>query len=127
LANSPAFKLGHTNSVVNAAIRNRHNRSIMMMAVQHAKSIPRVLRNNLSLLAVGKFQDAAYATDDLYEMVSAFLSKEQFRNLYEAATSKPHGFLCVDCDTKRTTRNFEQELTLTSSSLPDSEGLEGQL
>jgi hypothetical protein len=125
LANSPAFKLGHNNSVVNAAIRNRHNRAIMIMAVQHAKSIPRVLRNNLSLLAVGKFQDSAYATEDLYEMVSAFLSKEQFVNLYDAATAKKHGFLCVDCDTKRTTRNFEQELTLneSASSLADSERL----
>jgi hypothetical protein len=122
LANSPAFKLGHSNTVVNAAIRNRHNRAIMFMAVQHAKSIPRVLRNNLSLLAVGKFQDSGYATDDLYEMVSAFLSKDQFKELYEAATSKPHGFLCVDVDTKRTTRNFEQELTLDNST-PNAESL----
>jgi hypothetical protein len=115
LANSPAFKIGSSNSFTNACIRNRHNRCCMMLCVQHAKSIPRILRHNISLLAVGKFSTTSYAIDDLYEFVSAFLTEEQFTKLYEAATSHPHGFCCICSDSKKVTRNFEHELTLSSS------------
>jgi hypothetical protein len=110
LANSAAYKPGSNNSLTNAAIRNRHNRCCMIMAVQHAKSVPKVLRQNISLLAIGKFASAEYILDDLYELVSAFLTQEQFMRVYEQATSEDHGFLCCDIDTKRITRNFEVEL-----------------
>jgi hypothetical protein len=85
LANSPAFKLGSSNSFSNACIRNRHNRCCMILAVQHSKSIPRILRQNVSLLAIGKFADAEYALSDLYEFVSAFIREEEFKALYEKA------------------------------------------
>jgi hypothetical protein len=115
LANSQAFKLGSTNSFSNSCIRNRHNRCCMILAVQHAKSIPRILRHNVSLLAIGKFADAEYGITDLYEFVSSFLKEDEFKALYEAATSQPHGFLCIDCDQKKVTRNFENELSYSES------------
>jgi hypothetical protein len=118
LANSPAFKIGSSNSFTNACIRNRHNRCCMMLCVQHAKSIPRILRHNISLLAVGKFSTTSYAIDDLYEFVSAFLTEEEFTKMYEAATSQVHGFCCIDAESKRVTRNFEHELTLNSPPEP---------
>jgi hypothetical protein len=110
LANSAAYKPGSNNSLTNAMIRNRHNRTCAIMAVQHVKSVPKVLRQNISLLAIGKFASSEYILDDLYELVSAFLTQEQFMRVYEQATSEPHGFLCCDIDTKRVTRNFEVEL-----------------
>jgi hypothetical protein len=113
LANSVAFKLGSSNTFTNSAIRNRHFRCCMILCVQHAKSIPRILRHNVSLLAIGKFADSEYGITDLYEFVSSFLTEEQFTALYEKATSEPRGFLCVDCDSKRVTRNFENELIYT--------------
>jgi hypothetical protein len=117
LANSPAYKLGNNNSFVNACIRNRHNRTCIAMAVQHAKSIPRVLRHNISLLAIGKFADTSYGLSDLYEFVSSFLEEDEFQALYEQASSEDHGFFCVDCDTKRVTRNFENQLSYSQSAL----------
>jgi hypothetical protein len=111
LANSSAFKLGSTNTFSNSCIRNRHNRCCMILAVQHAKSIPRILRHNVSLLAIGKFADAEYGISDLYEFVSSFLTEEQFKAFYESATSNPRGFLCIDCDQKKVTQNFENELS----------------
>jgi hypothetical protein len=117
LANSPAYKLGSTNSFVNACIRNRHNRTCIAMAVQHAKSIPRVLRQNISLLAIGKFADSSYGLSDLYEFCSSFLKEDEFQALYEQATSVDHGFLCLDVDSKRVTRNFENQLSYSQSAL----------
>jgi hypothetical protein len=92
----------------------------MLLCVQHAKSIPRILRHNISLLAVGKFSTTSYAIDDLYEFVSAFLTEDEFTKLYEAATSQSHGFACFDADSKKVTRNFEHELTLSSAGQPES-------
>jgi hypothetical protein len=110
LANSTAFKLGSSNTFTNSCIRNRHNRCCIILAVQHAKSIPRILRHNVSLLAIGKFADSDYGISDLYEFVSSFLTEDEFKALYEQATLQPRGFLCIDCDSKRMTRNFENEL-----------------
>jgi hypothetical protein len=110
LANSSAYKLGSSNTFCNSCIRNRHNRCCMLLLVQHAKSIPRILRHNVSLLAIGRFADSSYGISDLYEFVSSFLKEDEFKTLYEKAIEQPHGFLCIDTDSQRVTRNFENEL-----------------
>jgi hypothetical protein len=90
LAGSPAYKHGN-NSVIQAALGNRHARCNIVMATQHSKAIPKALRNNLGLLAIGKFADTGYALDDLYEMVSSFLTP---RSLRGSTVSHYCNYLC---------------------------------
>jgi hypothetical protein len=74
--------------------------------------IPKTIRLNANLIALFKFSNKNTILDDIYPTMSAFITKEQFKNLYDYATEKPHDSLVIDTTQGRPTfqKNFESVL-----------------
>lgn len=112
LGETSTFMRGSKNFLTNFLLRNRHVRCCVLLLVQSAKALPPAVRQNCSLVAVSQFADEKYL-EQIAELVSAFLGWDDFLELYRHATRDRHGFLCIDTESHRITRNFTQELHLS--------------
>jgi hypothetical protein len=97
---SGIFKNGKS-YFTNICIKNRHNSSVnipmnILIAVQQIFNIPKTIRLNANVICLFKFGNKSTILDDLYPLVSAWTTPEQFEVLYDKATEQEHGCLIID-------------------------------
>ena len=89
------FKNGRS-LFTNLCIRNRHiTPSNIIISTQSMMMIPKTIRLNANLIALFKFANKNTILDDIYPTMSAFITEEQFKNLYDYATEQPHDSLVI--------------------------------
>lgn len=93
---SNIFKNGKS-AFTNLVIRNRHIiPGNIIIATQNIMQIPKTIRLNANLIAMFKFANKQAVMDDIYPVVSAYISEEKLMELYDHATSEPHSALVID-------------------------------
>ena len=56
----------------------------------------KTIRLNANLIALFKFANKESILDDVYPTVSAYITEDKFKELYEHATEEPHNALVID-------------------------------
>ena len=109
------FKNGKS-AFTNLCIRNRHIiPGNIIIAIQSIMSVPKTIRLNANLLALFKFADSNKVLEDVYPLFSAFVREDQFKELYEYATTEPHDALVIDATRGKPIfkKNFDKVLNLS--------------
>ena len=77
-------------------------------------NVPKTIRLNANLLALFKFSDYETVLEDVYPLFSAFVKEEQFKELYEHATSEPHSAFVIDATKGKPIfkKNFDKVLNI---------------
>jgi hypothetical protein len=90
------FKNGKS-AFTNLVIRNRHIiPGNVIIATQSIMTVPKTIRLNANLIAMFKFANKQAVLNDIYPVVSAYVTEEKLMELYEYATSEPHSALVID-------------------------------
>ena len=108
------FKNGRS-AFTNLCIRNRHIiPGNIIIAIQSIMNVPKTIRLNANLLALFKFSDYETILEDVYPLFSAFVKEEQFKELYEHATSEPHSAFVIDATKGKPIfkKNFDKVLNI---------------
>jgi len=108
------FKNGRS-LFTNLCIRNRHiTPSNIIISTQSMMMIPKTIRLNANLIALFKFANKNTILDDIYPTMSAFITEEQFKNLYDYATDESYNALVIDATKGRPIfkKNFESILKI---------------
>jgi hypothetical protein len=58
--------------------------------------IPKTIRLNSNLIVLFKFANKQQVIEDIYAVVSAYVTPEKLMHLYEYATAEPHDALVID-------------------------------
>ena len=118
---SGIFKNGKS-YFTNICIKNRHNSSVnipmnILIAVQSIMNIPKTIRLNANVICLFKFGNKKVILDDLYPLVSAWTTPDEFGALYDKATEEEHGCLIVDITKGRPIfkKNWSTNLILKNS------------
>ena len=110
LVGSAAFKQGKS-ALTHLVVNGRHLATNVAILVQSPKAVPKTIRANVQIWVLFRFGSKAVRSD-LYEEVGT-LSEQQFEELYEFATSKPHSALVIDftqSEANRYKRNFDEQI-----------------
>jgi hypothetical protein len=97
----------------NLVIRNRHIiPGNVIIATQSIMTVPKTIRLNANLIAMFKFANKQAVINDIYPVVSAYVTEEKLMELYEYATSEPHSALVIDGTRDKIVfkRNFDKLL-----------------
>ena len=109
---SPALMGRGARRLANFALMHRHTGQLkagsalgcsLLFNVQSYKThggLPKAVRNNLTLLLLGKMTSAK-DLQAIYEEMAGEVSQETFYRIYEQATSEPFGFLFLDMHPKK--------------------------
>jgi hypothetical protein len=93
---SNIFKNGRS-AFTNLVIRNRHViAGNIIIATQSIMQIPKTIRLNSNLIVMFKFANKQAVINDVYPVVSAYVTEEKLMELYEYATSENHSALVID-------------------------------
>jgi hypothetical protein len=68
----------------------------IIICVQQIFNIPKTIRLNANVICLFKYGNKKVILDDLYILVSAWTTPEEFEEYYNIATSEPHGSLIID-------------------------------
>jgi hypothetical protein len=110
------FKNGRS-AFTNLVIRNRHIiPGNVIIATQSIMTVPKTIRLNANLIAMFKFANKQAVINDIYPVVSAYVTEDQLMELYEYATSEPHSALVIDGTRSKIVfkKNFDKILDLHS-------------
>lgn len=107
----------------NIVIKNRHNSDYnipmnIIMCVQQIFNLPKTIRLNANVICLFKYGNKKVILDDLYTLVSAWATPEEFEAYYDKATSTDHGCLIVDITKGKPIfkKGWETNLVLKNSS-----------
>lgn len=89
LAGLKAFS-SQNSVLVNMCIRNRHKRICVYILSQSGNQIPKIVRNNCSLLLLWKFSNIQMVLDDLADLCGSALLPEEFMALYNHCVKEKH-------------------------------------
>ena len=109
---SNIFKNGRS-QFTNLCIRNRHLiPGNIIIASQSIMQIPKTIRLNSNLIVMFKFANKQAVINDVYPVVSAYVTEEKLMELYEHATSENHSALVIDSTSSKIIfkKNFDKLL-----------------
>ena len=93
---SNIFKNGKS-AFTNLVTKNRHvTPGNIIIATQAIMQIPKTIRLNSNLIVLFKFANKKQVIDDIYPVVSAYVTEDQLMELYNHATAEPHDTLVID-------------------------------
>lgn len=93
---SNAFSSKRGNTLLKSVLNGRHYGCNIFICSQNLKSINKAIRNNTELFMLFKCCSQKIILDDLYEEISALVTKEQFMEIYTYATEGEHDCLVID-------------------------------
>jgi hypothetical protein len=78
--------------------------------------IPKTIRLNANLIVMFKFANKQSILDDIYPVISSYVTEEQFKELYEYSTLEPHNALVIDHTNGsiKFKKNFDKLLTFNT-------------
>jgi hypothetical protein len=93
---SSVFKNGRS-AFTNLCIRNRHViPGNIIIGIQSIMQVPKTIRLNSNLIVMFKFANKQAVINDVYPVVSAYVTENELMDLYEHATVEPHSALVID-------------------------------
>jgi hypothetical protein len=93
---SSIFKNGRS-AFTNLVIRNRHvSPGNVIIACQSIMAVPKTIRLNSNLIVMFKFANKQAVINDIYPVVSAYVTEDELLQLYEHATAEAHDALVID-------------------------------
>jgi hypothetical protein len=93
---SNIFKNGRS-AFTNLVIRNRHIiPGNIIIASQSIMQVPKTIRLNSNLIVLFKFANKKSVIQDVFPVVSAYVTEEKLLQLYEHATKEAHDALVID-------------------------------
>ena len=93
---SSVFKNGRS-AFTNLCIRNRHViPGNIIIGTQSIMQVPKTIRLNSNLIVMFKFANKQAVINDVYPVVSAYVTEEKLLELYEYATKEAHDALVID-------------------------------
>ena len=113
------FKQGKS-PFTNLCIRNRHViPGNIIISTQSMMAIPKTIRLNANLIVMFKFANKQSVINDIYPVVSAYITEEQLTELYEYATEEPHDALVIDGTHGKIVfkKNFDKLLSFSSDTV----------
>lgn len=113
---SNIFKNGRS-AFTNLVTRNRHvTPGNIIIATQAVMQIPKTIRLNSNLIVLFKFANKKQVIDDIYPVVSAYVTPDELMELYEYATAEPHNALVIDGTGSKIIfkKNFDKLLELNT-------------
>lgn len=113
---SPCFRLSRNNAFSGFTLNSRHYWTNIVLLSQRAKQIPPIIRSNLSLVAIFRTMSEKLLLEEVFPIVDALVSEEQFLALYDVATQE-NKYDCLLIDTmaekgKEFRKNLNQVLQL---------------
>jgi predicted house-cleaning noncanonical NTP pyrophosphatase (MazG superfamily) len=119
IGSNDCFKKGNS-LISNLTIKHRHLGINIIYTTQNPKSIPNIIRNNIDIFVLYKFANTKMVLEKIYEECSAFLTEEQFEELYMHAVKEPHNALVIDThpatiNENRIKKNFDIVLSLNGN------------
>jgi predicted house-cleaning noncanonical NTP pyrophosphatase (MazG superfamily) len=119
IGSNDCFKKGNS-LISNLTIKHRHLGINLIFTTQNPKSIPNIIRNNIDIFVLYKFANTKMVLEKIYEECSAFLTEEQFEELYMHAVKEPHNALVIDthpttANENRIKKNFDIVLSLNGN------------
>ena len=108
------FKNGRS-LFTNLCIRNRHvTPSNIIISTQSMMMIPKTIRLNANLIVLFKFANKNIILDDIYPTMSAFITEQEFKDLYDYATDESYNALVIDATKGKPIfkKNFESILQI---------------
>jgi hypothetical protein len=113
------------NQFINLCLRNRHYNCMIMNCTQSWKSgMPKALRQNSSIIGIGRLKDE-HLIKDIYDEVSDDLSWPEFRPLFEKGTEDPYTFFMILQDFPREEGKYRKNLDEILSPAMLKNGFEG--
>ena len=75
-------------------------------------AVPKTIRLNSNLIVMFKFANKQAVIEDIYPVVSAYITEEKLMELYEYATAEPHDALVIDATSNKIVfkKNFDKLL-----------------
>lgn len=77
-------------------ISNRHLGLNVVMCFQSYKAVPKVIRAQLDVYAIGRINDDKLVEEIYYEVAGNELKKDEFVNMFEDIHRDPYRFLVID-------------------------------
>lgn len=106
----------------NVVIKNRHNSEYnipmnIIICVQQLFNIPKTIRLNANVICLFRYGNKKVVLDDLYALVSAWTTPEEFEKLYDKATEPDYGCLVIDLTKGKPIfkRGWDTNLTLSKN------------
>ena len=95
ISDSNIFNQKRSSFISNLVIKHRHYEINLLFTTQHLKAMPKIIRNNTDILQF--FKSSSNKTiDEMYEMVSNNLTKNEFLQLFEYSTAEKYSSLIVN-------------------------------
>jgi hypothetical protein len=114
-SHSRLYSGGTNNRFINLCLRNRHYNCMIMNCTQSWKTgMPRALRQNSSIIGIGRIKDE-HLIKDIYDECSDDLTYEEFRPLFEKGTEDPHDFFMMLQDFPREEGKYRKNLDIILS------------
>jgi hypothetical protein len=110
------FKNGRS-VFTNLCIRNRHiTPSNIIISTQAMMMIPKTIRLNANLIVMFKFANKQSILDDIYPTISSYITEDEFKELYDYATTEAHSALVIDHTNNKIQfkKNFDKLLTFNT-------------
>ena len=89
-------------------IKHRHIPLTICYLVQSWTGLPRVIRLNATHFLIYKTGNKKQLSQ-IYDNFSTFVTEAEFLEVYQHATSTPHGFFYIDTDPKQPHMTFMNE------------------
>lgn len=85
----------------NLVLKNRHNTDKyipmnILICVQQVFNVPKTIRLNSNFICLFKYGNKKVILDDLYTLVSAWTTPDEFQEYYDVATEVEYGCLVID-------------------------------
>lgn len=114
LMGTDAYKSNGASKLNEYSIGSRHKFTNMYFLGQTVKQIPKIIRNQVKLMMLYRYNSKTII-DDLHEIVASALTEEEFEEIYFDATEEKYNFLTID-NTKKDLelyQNFDIKIELT--------------
>lgn len=95
LIGTGAFNKKAKSLLTNLTIKHRHLLTNLIFTTQSFKQIPPTIRTNIDIFVIFKSASYAEILDKIYEDLSGYLKKDEFKELYEYATKDAHDALVI--------------------------------
>lgn len=120
LVGTSAFSNKRKSKLNNLVILCRHFNINIIVATQHIKAIPPVIRSNTRVFCIFKSNNYKKLLDNIYSEVSGIISLEKFVDLYHFSTQNLHDCLTIIIhnsleDKYRIRRNWNEYLSIEDS------------
>lgn len=110
LGGTSAFRNG--NNFLNSIVcKSRHYKTNFFVCVQHPYQCPRALRSQCSHVILFSTKDKKLL-EELAKENCSHLTPEQFIEMFQYATNKPHDFMLCDFQRDEVRKNFDEVLAI---------------